>query len=264
MRASMEGGERGWWDGRVFFTLLAAASAGSAAVFPYALAVGGIDPATLPAPYALLLLASMGQTTVLAAVAIAIGMWLAQRAGLGAPLLSDLLWRRPGAGGRVLHAAYLAVPVGALSAALVIVLDVSAFRSVALQMSEAIGPQGPSSLSGLLASFYGGIVEELLLRFGLMTLIAWLLVRITRADKLPGWALWTAIVLAALLFGVGHLPTTAALVPLTAAVVLRAVVLNGIPGAAFGWLYWRDGLLAAMIAHFSADILLHFVVPALS
>ncbi|MGA9532353.1 MAG: CPBP family intramembrane glutamic endopeptidase [Anaerolineales bacterium] len=264
MTASVERLERGWWDGRVFFSLLAAAAIGSAAVFPYALAVGGIDPASLPAPYAVVLLASMAQTTLLAALAIAIGMWLGHKVGLGVPMLSDLLWRRPGAGQRLLRAAFLAVPVGALAAALVLLLDGFVFRSVALQLSQAVGPQGPTSWSGLLASFYGGIVEELLLRFGVMTFLAWLLVRVARTGKLVAWQLWTANGLAAVLFGLGHLPTTAALVPLTAAVVLRAVVLNGIPGVAFGWLYWRDGLLAAMIAHFSADIVLHFLVPALS
>ena len=63
--------------------------------------------------------------------------------------------------------------------------------------------------------------------------------------------------LAAVLFGLGHLPATAALLPLTPAVVARAVVLNGIAGVVFGWLYWRRGLEAAMVAHFCADLVLH-------
>ncbi len=43
--------------------------------------------------------------------------------------------------------------------------------------------------------------------------------------------------------------------------VTRASVLNGIPGLAFGWLYWKRGLESAMVAHFSADILLHVIWP---
>jgi hypothetical protein len=38
---------------------------------------------------------------------------------------------------------------------------------------------------------------------------------------------------------------------------------NGLVGVVFGWLYWRYGLLAAMIAHFSADVVLHTLAPLL-
>jgi len=37
--------------------------------------------------------------------------------------------------------------------------------------------------------------------------------------------------------------------------------LNGLGGLAFGWLYWKQGLESAMIAHFSADIVLHVITP---
>ena len=67
----------------------------------------------------------------------------------------------------------------------------------------------------------------------------------------------------AVLFGLGHLPATAAMVPLTTLVVARALVLNGLAGVVFGWLYWRRDLLAAMVAHFSADIVLHVLAAPL-
>ena len=38
------------------------------------------------------------------------------------------------------------------------------------------------------------------------------------------------------------------------------VQMNGIPGVAFGWLYWQRGLEAAMVAHFSADLVLHVLI----
>ena len=93
--------------------------------------------------------------------------------------------------------------------------------------------------------------------------LAWLLGLVWR--EAPGrpaaGAFWTANLGAAILFGLGHLPATAALVPLTSFVVLRAIVLNGIGGVVFGHLYWRRGLEAAMLAHFSADIVLHVLTP---
>ena len=68
---------------------------------------------------------------------------------------------------------------------------------------------------------------------------------------------WIADLLAAVLFGLGHLPLTSMLAPLTVLIVIRAVVLNGLLGLAFGYLYWTRGLESAMVAHFSADLLLH-------
>ena len=59
-------------------------------------------------------------------------------------------------------------------------------------------------------------------------------------------------------------PKMAAVLPLTALVVARALVLNGLGGIIFGWLYWKRGLLAAMLAHFSTDVVLHVAVPLLT
>ena len=44
-------------------------------------------------------------------------------------------------------------------------------------------------------------------------------------------------------------------------VVVRTIALNAIAGIAFGWLFWKHGLEMAMLAHFSADIVLHVVAP---
>jgi hypothetical protein len=37
---------------------------------------------------------------------------------------------------------------------------------------------------------------------------------------------------------------------------VRALVLNGIAGIVFGYLYWRHGLEAAMIGHMSAHLVM--------
>ncbi len=56
---------------------------------------------------------------------------------------------------------------------------------------------------------------------------------------------------------------TAMLMPLTPWVVAQVLVANGLLGLVFGWLYWRDGLESAMVAHFSTDIILHVIGPLL-
>jgi membrane protease YdiL (CAAX protease family) len=69
------------------------------------------------------------------------------------------------------------------------------------------------------------------------------------------------VVIAAIVFGLGHLPATAMAMEITPAVILRAVLLNGILGVVFGWLFYRKGLEFAMISHFSVDIVLHVLLP---
>jgi membrane protease YdiL (CAAX protease family) len=68
---------------------------------------------------------------------------------------------------------------------------------------------------------------------------------------------WTANIATAVLFGLGHLPATAALAPLSVALVVRAVVLNGTAGLVFGALYGRYGLEWAMTSHFGVDVVVH-------
>jgi membrane protease YdiL (CAAX protease family) len=92
-----------------------------------------------------------------------------------------------------------------------------------------------------------------------MSFLVWLGRFVSKtSDGRPTLAvLWIANILAAVLFGLGHLPATAGLVPLTGLVVTRALVLNGLIGTGFGYLYFKHGLESAMISHFSADIVLH-------
>jgi membrane protease YdiL (CAAX protease family) len=74
--------------------------------------------------------------------------------------------------------------------------------------------------------------------------------------------MWAANILAAVGFGLAHLPLASEIgIPLTPLFITRTLVLNGIGGIAFGWLYWKRGLESAMIAHFSADIVVHVLTP---
>jgi membrane protease YdiL (CAAX protease family) len=38
---------------------------------------------------------------------------------------------------------------------------------------------------------------------------------------------------------------------------------NCLGGVVFGWLYWKRRLLAAVTAHFAADIVLHVIAPVI-
>lgn len=98
-----------------------------------------------------------------------------------------------------------------------------------------------------------------MLRFGLMALLAFAGYRLLdRGAATPSArVLWAAILVSALLFGVGHLPAlSASLGELAPALVVRTVLLNAVAGVVFGWLYWRKSLEAAMVAHVSFHVLL--------
>jgi hypothetical protein len=93
-----------------------------------------------------------------------------------------------------------------------------------------------------------------------MTALVWLGAKATRRAGPSSVVVWLANGLAAVLFDTIHLPQASALFG-SSAPVLGFVVGNGLPGLAFGWLYWRRGLLAATAAHSAADILMKDILP---
>ena len=192
-------------------------------------------------------------TTVQVALASLALVTLGRRVGLDAPVLRRVL-ARAGWWPRLRTSLPLAAGLAVAGFTVVLVLDMTVFDDVRRQL---VMPEVPF-VGHLAASLYGGIVEELLLRAGMMTVIAWGLARITRQPfgQAPAWLVWTAILLAALTFGLLHLPATAVLIELTPLVIARALLLNAVLGVAFGWLAWRRGLEAAIASHLVADVLL--------
>ena len=152
----------------------------------------------------------------------------------------------------------MSVLLGILTGVVIILLDLL-FIKLGVSLLEQVSVP---IWQGFLASFYGGIAEEIILRLFFMTLIVWIFSKFKKTNVIKNnFIMWSSIIIAALLFGVGHLPATAALTSLTPLVIFRALLLNGIGGIVFGWLYWKKGLESAMIAHFFADIILHVAFP---
>ena len=210
-------------------------------------------------PMWVLVLLQSAQSFVLIGVATGLGLLIAHHIGLGAPLLEGLL-----AGRSVTTQAQTIIApsliFGTASAAFLLLLEVSVFWPRLPQAMRTTVPI-PALWKRFLACFYGGIDEELLCRLFLLSLLAWLIGLAWRVpDGKPTLgALWLANILAAVIFGLGHLPTTATLAKLTPLLIVRAILLNGIVGVAFGYLFWQYGLEAAMLAHFAADLVLHVI-----
>ena len=111
---------------------------------------------------------------------------------------------------------------------------------------------GKPTLAYILGSVItGGIVEEVMLRLFMMSLIVFILHKLfERKAAMPSvTVLVIANVIAALLFAAGHLPVTFATIGNSPMILFRCFLLNGGFGLAFGWLYRKFGLRYAMIAH---------------
>lgn len=102
-----------------------------------------------------------------------------------------------------------------------------------------------------LAVTYGGVSEEIIMRWGIMSLALWGLVKL-----LPRLAaIWIAAGLAAALFALAHLPALFAFGPEpSTAMIARVIVFNIALGLLFGIAFARQHIEAAMSAHIGAHI----------
>ena len=254
---------------KVFFILWIAAILSTLTLLPYVIELqsSALTSLDLPIPLPALIVFQIVQSAILFAIIIFAGMFFAGRVGLGTPIL-DSVTRGESALSKIRAVLPLSIGLGIIGSLLIIGLEFMIFQPAMLKelgdTANALNLRSaqPAAWKGFLASFYGGIAEEIQLRLFLMSLLVWLGRFASKAlDGKPTSAVfWIANILAAVLFGLGHLPATSLLVPLTPLVITRAIVLNGLVGIVFGWLYWKRGLEAAMIAHFSADIVLHVLL----
>jgi len=201
-----------------------------------------------------LLLAAAVQVFILMGLAIVVGLWAAPKLGFESHLVSRVTDGQP--------------LIPAVASEWKPALGVGGAIGALLVTAEAVAPEIPNGeayemtvellvQSIPLRLFYGGITEELLLRWGVMSLIALLAWKVlgTRGKQPSEKVVWSAIIISAVLFGVAHLPMAANIYgALTTEVLLFIVGANTIGGIGFGWLFWRYSLEAAMVAHAFAHV----------
>ena len=126
-----------------------------------------------------------------------------------------------------------------------------------LELGESLKPT-------LAARFlYGGLTEEILMRFGLMTLIVWLISKIFKGTKPIVY--WIGIIVASIIFALGHFPIAYQAVENPSTGLLTYILIgNTIGGLIFGWLYWKKGLESAFFAHIFAHVIMVMVEPMLN
>lgn len=187
--------------------------------------------------------------TILLGIAVLIGTTLYDKVRLTVPTISSILKIEQSQTTffeQIKYGVFLGLLTGILT------------TIVGLAFKSSI-PQAFTDLSNkiqvtTLARFaYGGMTEEILMRFGLMTLMVWLVFKVTK--KRTNATYWTGIILAAVLFGIGHFPVVFSVIGHPTVALLTYVLLgNAIAGIFFGWLYWKKGLEAALVAHVFAHV----------
>jgi membrane protease YdiL (CAAX protease family) len=254
-----------WWQFVLVWLISAFASL---LVIPYTLTLIP-DASDAVGTTTQLFLSAFASNLIVYAVVSLVGLILAARIGLGLPFLEGWLTKNP-IWGRLKDVLLLAVVLGIIVGSLIIAIDTLIFApQISSQLGEgaASGIQGtrPPPWQGLLAAISAGITEEVIFRLFVVSLLAWLggLIFQDEEGRPRAGVMWFAIILVAVAFGLAHLPATAAVgLSLNALVVSRAIVLNGLGGIVFGWLYWRRGLESAMVCHFTADVVLHVILAA--
>ncbi len=248
---------------KVFAALFALGIPGIVALIPtVSELLGTLPPELAELPMALVIALSLVNVIVLLAVAVAVGTLLAHRVGLRS-LVAERVRTGQAIWPELRPHVVRAFIGGAAFMTVVIAADYVLDPFAGEELSAAAVSLGDLLAALIVGILYGGILEELLLRWGLMSALVWIGWRIIqRGNGVPKPALvWGGVILAALLFGIGHLPALAAMVEPTPLLIVRTVALNALGGLLFGWLYWRRSLEVAMVAHAGAHVAL-FVINA--
>lgn len=198
----------------------------------------------LPVSLGVAQLASAAQGALVLALAAWSGAALSPKVNLAAPVLTAIVEAKPILA--TLRSQLAPGLVGGVVGAAIIWLFVRFAPDVLAQL------QVKHSLPAIARLLYGGVTEEVLMRWGLMTFMVWLFWRIAQGGQgTPSAAIIAAaIVFSALAFGAGHLPAVAALAgTLPPAIAIYVVASNAAFGLVAGLLYWRFGLESAIFAH---------------
>jgi membrane protease YdiL (CAAX protease family) len=138
--------------------------------------------------------------------------------------------------------------VSVIGGAAMILVDLYGFGALNQQIADSY--LAKPTLNYFLSSiFYGGVIEEVMIRLFVMSLLAFIFMKISKNDEASDANLILANAISALLFAACHLPATAQTLGLDALIIARCFIMNGAYGIIFGRLYRKYGIGYAMLAH---------------
>lgn len=226
---------------------------GIASIVPLIPQLLSLQSAELPMSVEMIQIISVAQSSILLLLMIWLGFVFSKKVGLSAPVIFALA-RSENAFDQ-LKLQILPAVVGGIAGGIFILLFLGTLSSYLppefLSAGEKLMPPWYAKM------LYGGITEELLMRWGLMSFFVWGSYRITQkvGSEIRSYNYVIAIILSALIFGLGHLPVAFALSPeVTAPLVAYIILGNAAFGFIAGYLYWKRGLECAIGAHMIAHI----------
>jgi membrane protease YdiL (CAAX protease family) len=194
------------------------------------------------------------QPLIILAVSVGVGTLLYRKVGLKAPILStkfNFKVMRPQLKAIAKSGAFGGIGVGTA------LMLVSVLGELGINGQLHNRPQA-LDISFLTALLYGGIAEEIMMRFGLMTLLVWMLWKISKSTA--DWVFIVAIVVSSVLFAAAHLPIVyASLQTVSFGVLTYILAANTIAGLVYGYLYWKKGLECSMLAHMMTHVTFFFL-----
>lgn len=189
--------------------------------------------------------------TIMLIVAVLVGTALYDKVNLSVPLLERLtgISDEPTNLTEIIQYGILA---GVLSGVLLSLIG-GVFTSILPSEFKELGDNLEPTLA--VRFLYGGFTEEILMRFGLMTFIVWVGSKIAGGTKPIVY--WIGILLAAVIFAIGHFPIVFQSVESPSPMLLSYILLgNAVGGIIFGWVYWKKGLESAFVAHLFAHVVM--------
>lgn len=191
---------------------------------------------------------------LLLVISITIGTLLKDTAGVNLPILDKEKGQPLISVFRPLAHPFLALTaISALGVLLIYVGTCWGFDPV---YREVI--QGPG-LPFWTRMLYGGITEEILMRYGLMTLLLWILKEFNRPNS--HLQFWMANLLTAILFATGHLPALFNEVPAPSIWTLIYILGGNFwAGLCFGYAFWKYGLILAILTHMGFHLITYFLI----
>lgn len=210
--------------------------------------------------FATIVLPSLLFLSVLTLPATWLGIALGRQIGLGTPLFAALLYKQPGSFQKLRRDAGLAGVLGLTLGGLLLLVRMISEPYLPPEL-PAFGHRGV--IGGLSVSLGAAVAEEVWFRLGLMTLLVWVVSRLLGDRKIRPFVAWTIILITSIGFGMAHLPQLMSYGAGSPFAIGGTVVGNSTVGILYGWCYWKRSLVAAMIAHFFVDVVIH-VLPALS
>lgn len=235
-------------DRVLFGSLFLAGLFGTQIGVPAAIAISG-DSTTV-------WLSSAAEIFLFLTPASAVGVWLGKKVNLGPRLLRLLISKAPEGRGCLWKTLPPTLMIGLILGVIGYFLQNAIPRSALMP-----GLENPNILEWFLRCINAAITEEIFFRLGLMTLFVWVMRLIIKSPAAHAPSLWIGNMLAAILFAGAHLPQISFEV-YGWSLFVPFVVMSCGTGMIMGWLYMRYGLISAMIAHFTIDLVV-YVIPEL-